>query len=219
MHKLSVHVSSNFQEDCLDSGDIILPAKGETLSLFQVYFQYVGQFQHIIYEPHSRILVDHVYDETDASTAPPGLALVLSVIAIATILEPIRGRLDEVLPVHKHRLKISAAYIRAAMDCLEQQRRMMNHTIESVQAMIILLFLICHIEGFSHRYRTLVAEAVVVSQSLGLHFVDSGNADEDSVVTEMKRRVWWYLAATDWMVSTVEGKTFRSYSSAVDRRC
>ncbi|KAF5005142.1 hypothetical protein FDECE_8399 [Fusarium decemcellulare] len=136
----------------------------------------------------------------------------LSVNAIATILEPVEGDLEGVLPIIKERLKVCAVYMRSAMDCLEQHRRRMDHTLENVQAMIVLQFLINHIEAFSPRYRSLLAEAIAVSHNLGLHLLDSTTAkrrapqDEAySITQEIKRRVWWYLTATDWLVAMAEG--------------
>jgi hypothetical protein len=59
-----------------------------------------------------------------------------------------------------------------------------------------------------------LAEAVTVSHSLGFHHLDSATGrggpsqeETDPITQEIKRRVWWYLAATDWMVSMVEGNT------------
>ena len=74
-----------------------LPPKKETLQLFQVYFDHIGPFQHIIYEPHSRDLIDEVYPQVvhgSTTTAPRGLALMLSVISIAMVLEPVYGNLE-----------------------------------------------------------------------------------------------------------------------------
>ncbi|KAF4631567.1 hypothetical protein G7Y89_g6564 [Cudoniella acicularis] len=216
MHNLSISISADSQvQQYTDSRQIQLPPKWETLRLFQVYFDYIGQFQHIIYEPHFCNLIEEVYYQVvhvSTTTAPRGLALILGVIAIAIILEPLHGNLDAVIPILKERLRICAVYIRSSMDCLEQHRRRMNHTLENVQAMLILQFLINHIEAFSPRYRALLAEAIAVSHSLGLHLIDStttkGSLSQDGtdpVTQEMKRRVWWYLAATDWMVSMAEG--------------
>jgi hypothetical protein len=181
-----------------------------------VYFDYIGYFQHIIYQPHALTLIDEVYhqiSQVSSTTAPRGLALILAVIALGVILEPIAGNLDTVLPVLKERLRISAVYLRASMDCLEQHRRRMSHSIESVQAMLVLQFLLNHVETHSPRYRSLLAEAVTVSHSLGLHLIDSSSSrgglpqeGVDPIIKEMKRRVWWYLTATDWMVSMVEGE-------------
>lgn len=217
MHDLSISVSPDPQvQQDIDSRQIKLPPKGETFRLFQVYFEYIGLFQNIIYEPYACNLIEEVYRQVvhvSATTAPRGLALILSVIALAVILQPLQGNLDVALPVLKERLRICAVYIRSSMDCLEQHRRRMDHTLEDVQAMIILQFLIAHIEAFSPRSRALLTEAVTVSHNLALHLVDwpttKGILSQDMtdpVTQEMKRRIWWYLTATDWMVSMAEGR-------------
>jgi hypothetical protein len=84
--------------------------------------------------------------------------------------------------------------------------------------MLVLQFLINHIEALSPRFRVLLAEALAVSRTLGLHLIDSATTggaplqgSADPVTREMKRRVWWYLTSTDWLVSMVEGE-FASYS-------
>ncbi|KAF5687182.1 hypothetical protein FDENT_5506 [Fusarium denticulatum] len=200
---------------------IQLPPKWETMRLFQVYFRYLGHVQNIIYEPHANILINNAYDQVvniSATTAPRGLALILSVIALATILEPIDEKFTTAIPILKERLGLFAAYIRMAMDCLEQHRRRADHTLENVQALILLSFGIHHTETFSPRYRVLLAEAIAVSHSLGLHVVDRvsvrrGNfkVDADPITQEIKRRVWWYLAATDWASSKAEGTSGATY--------
>ncbi|KAG9257427.1 uncharacterized protein F5Z01DRAFT_388308 [Emericellopsis atlantica] len=222
MHELSISISQDYKSQTTTKPrHIQLPPKWETLRLFGVYFRYLGQVQHIIYEPHARTLVDEAYDQVvnvSATTAPRGLALILSVIAFATILEPVNGDLATAIPILKERLGIFATYIRSSMDCLEQHRRRIDHTLESVQALILVGFGIYHIEAFSPRYRVLLAEAIAVSHSLGLHAVDLASAsrghqrvETDSVTQEMKRRVWWYLAATDWASSKAEGSSGVTY--------
>ncbi|KAF5720118.1 hypothetical protein FMUND_4402 [Fusarium mundagurra] len=200
---------------------IQLPPKWEAMRLFQVYFEYLGHVQNIVYEPHARILVNEAYDKIvniSATTAPRGLALILSVIALATILEPVDSKLTTAIPMLKERLALFAAYIRMAMDCLEQHRRRADHTLENVQALILLSFGIHHTETFSPRYRVMLAEAIAVSHSLGLHVVDRLSAkrghskvDMDPVTQEIKRRVWWYLVATDWASSKAEGTSGATY--------
>ncbi|KAB5559619.1 hypothetical protein GE09DRAFT_1172606 [Coniochaeta sp. 2T2.1] len=223
-HSLSISVLTNScltpqQHGYIDPSQIQLPPKQKAVRLLQIYIGHIGYFQNIIYQPHALELIHEVYHAVSyvsTITAPRGLALILAVIAFGVILDPIEGDFDTVLPVFKQRLKISTVYMRASMDCLEQHRRTLSHSLENVQAMFVLQFLINHIETNSPRARSLLAEAVTVSHSLCLHLVDSISprtspaellsvACEDPIVLEMKRRVWWYLTATDWIVSLVEG--------------
>ncbi|KAI1053549.1 hypothetical protein LB506_012559 [Fusarium annulatum] len=221
-HELYISISADYKsQKTIEPRHIQLPPKWETMRLFQVYFKYLGHVQNIIYEPHTRTLVNEAYDQIvniSATTAPRGLALILSVIALATILEPVDGDLATAIPILKERLGVFAAYIRMAMDCLEQHRRRADHTIENVQALVLLSFGIHHTETFSPRYRVLLAEAIAVSHSLGLHVVDRVSArrghskvDVDPTAQEIKRRVWWYLVATDWASSKAEGTSGATY--------
>ncbi|KAF4334981.1 hypothetical protein FBEOM_11178 [Fusarium beomiforme] len=222
MHDLSISISADYRsQKAIEPRHIQLPPKWETMRLFSVYFHYLGQIQNIIYEPHARLLVDEAYDHVvnvSATTAPRGLALILAVIAMATILEPVDGTLATAVPIFKERLKVFANYIRASMDCLEQHRRRADHTLENVQALIIVSFGIYHTETFSPRYRVLLAEAIAVSHGLGLHALDrvptrrtNRQLEADPVTLEVKRRVWWYLAATDWYSAKAEGTSGLPY--------
>ncbi|KAG5763664.1 hypothetical protein H9Q72_008246 [Fusarium xylarioides] len=67
-------------------------------------------------------------------------------------------------------------------------------------------------------YRVMLAEAIAVSHSLGLHVVDRvsvrpghSKVDADPITQEIKRRVWWYLVATDWASSKAEGTSGATY--------
>ncbi|KAF4949202.1 hypothetical protein FGADI_9059 [Fusarium gaditjirri] len=221
-HELSISISADYKcQKPIEHRHIQLPPKWETTRLFQVYFQYLGHVQNIIYEPHAHILINEAYDQIvniSATAAPTGLALILSVIALAKILEPVDGDLSSAIPILKERLGLFASYVRMAMDCLEQHRRRGGHTLQNVQALILLSFGIHHTETFSPRYRVLLAEAIAVSHHLGLHVVDRvsvrrghSKVDGDPVTQEMKRRVWWYLAATDWASSRAEGTSGTTY--------
>ncbi|KAF4493568.1 hypothetical protein FAGAP_10307 [Fusarium agapanthi] len=154
----------------------LLP-KWETMRLFQVYFQYLGHVQNIIYEPHARTLINEAYDQIvnlSAMTAPTSLASILSVIALATILEPVDGDLTTAIPILKERLGLFAAYIRMALDCLEQHRRRADHTLENVQALILLSFGIHHTETFSPRniWSYILIQPNLISTNLPRHVDD-----------------------------------------------
>jgi hypothetical protein len=218
---ISISSQDYHPQQYVDCRQIYLPSKQETLRLFQVYFEYVGWYQNIIHEPHARDMIEDVYHQVvhvSTTTAPRGLALILSVIALSVVFEPLDEDLVACLPNLKERLKKSALYLRMATDCMEMHDRRMNHSLESVQAMIVLQFLVNHIEAFSSRCRALLTDAIRVAYSLGLHLIDStatqrnpSRNERDPTQHEIKRRVWWYLTATDWLVSLAEGRVFPCY--------
>ena len=94
-HNLCISISAKPEDSQpTDSRRIQLPPKQETARFFQIYFEYIGYFQQIIYKPHAWKLIDEIYYQVayiSTTTAPPGLALIQSVIAISIILKPLRG--------------------------------------------------------------------------------------------------------------------------------
>ena len=92
---------------------------------------------------------------------------------------------------------------------LEFTPRTSARRLADVQDGIILGFLLFHSEGFSTWARSLFANAVAMARDLLLHKIDapsssaSGSPSEgnrDLQETEIKRRMWWHVVATDWYV-------------------
>ncbi|CAH0044340.1 unnamed protein product [Clonostachys solani] len=99
-------------------------------------------------------------------------------------------------------------------DVLEATSQRRKISIEGVQGMILVGFMVAHIDGL-HRYRVLFANALVLARDLGLHRIDhphnSGKANTSQA--EIERRVWWYLCASDWaMAARVGGVSEGIYS-------
>ena len=80
-----------------------------------------------------------------------------------------------------------------------------SSSLEQVKASLILGFTMLRKEGLSARSRWLNHTATIVARELSLHVLDSSKekgrrseSPEDEIQLEMKRRVWWHLAASDW---------------------
>jgi hypothetical protein len=76
--------------------------------------------------------------------------------------------------------------------------------LEMIQGIIILSFVVANFEGVSMRYRSLISTALLLSREMKLHRLDAAlhTSGADAVRIEMCRRVWWYLVATDWYVTS-----------------
>ena len=94
----------------------------------------------------------------------------------------------------------SYVWIRAAVDLFELSQRSTSVSMEGVQGIIIIAFVIGNSEGFSRRCRSLFPQAIWAAQELGLHRIDhpSNMNSANTVRAEIGRRVWWHLCATDW---------------------
>lgn len=102
--------------------------------------------------------------------------------------------------------KAANHWLKTTLDVLEHVKRTASATLATVQAGMILIFLIYHMEGFSPKVRAILAAALSSARDLALHQTDrhrNTQSDESSVeivYKEMGRRVWWHLACTDWSV-------------------
>ena len=104
-------------------------------------------------------------------------------------------------------INVAVLWLRMALDVLEHVRRTASASLETVQAGIIIVFLIYHIEGFSPKVRAIVYATLSVAKDLGMHrtddpsFLPAETSQIEIVEREMMRRVWWHLASTDWYVA------------------
>lgn len=72
-----------------------------------------------------------------------------------------------------------------------------------------LVFLLYHADGFSLKVRALHSSAISVAKELGLHRTDAPRNglplprnQAEIVDRELRRRIWWHLACTDWSLGT-----------------
>lgn len=88
----------------------------------------------------------------------------------------------------------------AAWDLLDQAQRASLNSVDAIQARLILADVLYNIEGTTSRFRYIQSCARAAAYEIRLHLTDlPGNTSTDTpVLREMKRRLWWYIAATDW---------------------
>jgi hypothetical protein len=99
-------------------------------------------------------------------------------------------------------------WIKMIEDLLDVAHRTNSVSIEGVQGLIIVSFVLANLEGLSPRTRSMYNMALQLARELGLHRLDHpSNAHlSSSAKTEIGRRVWWYLAASDWFVLEIYTK-------------
>ncbi|CAI6095935.1 unnamed protein product [Clonostachys chloroleuca] len=102
-------------------------------------------------------------------------------------------------------------------EVFEATRQAEFEGIKIVQALCIIHLLRNKLEGFSFRIRHLHARTVLLARRKGLHMTDAANSGMEKesgkqLELEMKRRIWWYIAATDWNLAANDGPGEGSYS-------
>lgn len=184
-----------------------LPHYSETKLLIERYFDDLSPIHHVIHVPSVRQLVDDLYrqsasgDQTISNVSPEKVALVLAMLTSAIHSQD--------LPTANSQAII---FTTSTLSALAYCKSIGPGTLEEIQAMIILAFVVSHLEGLSRRYWSLFAEATMMSRALGLHLIDDehrkllkAHPASNSIRTEIGRRVWWYLVATDWMFARYPG--------------
>lgn len=103
---------------------------------------------------------------------------------------------------------MSSIWSNAALDVLEYSKRTTAASIEDLQATIIISYVIYNSQGFSPMFHSLRSNMNMMARDLSLHKTDSlkrkGETDPQSsqVEADVKIRLWWHIASTDWTVKS-----------------
>lgn len=200
---------------------INLPTKDVVLTTLEAYAEHVDAVQHIMHVDRTREVVDKVYHriEMRQHVDPGVLAFVLSLCANVAYYWTIgfhRG--SSLFTDNETASKVSSEWARQAFLALEQARTASSTTsIEAIQASILLVFLFYHIEGFNFRVRMMHGTAITMARDLGLHKTDwpgfqrSEPLRQEIIDLEVKRKLWWHLSCTDWLLSFISGPQVGMY--------
>lgn len=133
------------------------------------------------------------------------IALILSIFASTGYLWSTQAN-DELLvfSTPKAATTASSAWTDAALDVADYSRRTSPGSIENIQATIIIEYLIYNNNGFSATCRLLHSSTITMARDLSLHRIDiphrrkTTDSKENITEDETKRRIWWFVASTDW---------------------
>lgn len=190
---------------------VLLPTHSEGLLVFERFKQYVSHYHHITYMPTLESQIKGVYKALAEGQQPDIAHVTLLLTVVATVLYFTKFLDDDFFPDTQSddREKTFVLCFRSALDLLDHARRALTVSLELIQSAIILLFLDFNLEGLTQRVRGLLVQAISVARELGMHRLDclaSRGGEhpqtlELMVATEMQRRMWWHLVATDWMLA------------------
>ncbi|KAJ3545166.1 hypothetical protein NM208_g2649 [Fusarium decemcellulare] len=201
-----------FGEDTTNT--VIFPVYSAAALLLQSYEAKVDHVCRILHIPTIRSLMKALYLRiSQEESVPPGrLAMFLSMFAISAFFyQPSHD--SEVATTEHEAVTLSKFWAKCALDILDQSQRNASGTLEHIQACILMTYVTYHLDGFSARGRHLLTRAASIARDLRLHRLDANQGASSAsqhnprelIDLEMKRRVFWHLASTDWLHSTISG--------------
>ncbi|XXG98040.1 hypothetical protein Hte_004357 [Hypoxylon texense] len=193
---------------------VTFPVHRVAVLLFESYESRVDHMCRILHTPTVRSLLKAFYVRlSQREPVPLGqTALLLSLFALSAFFYyPFEG--SEVATTERDAVSLSQALSKGALDVLDHSRRNTSGTLEDIQAYILMSFVTFHLDGFSARGRILSTAAASIARDLRLHRLDAADEQiaesEPSVRAlidrEIKRRVFWHIATSDWLYATISG--------------
>jgi hypothetical protein len=184
---------------------ILFPLEKEAKLLLTTYTRDLSYIQQIVHPRSLVYTIEDAYQQIEGKRPiqPGCLILLLSIIASVTHVWVVDEQEDG-----RQKLFISSAqanmqaplWVKSTYAVLHATHDNVAPSLETIQGIIILAFLIANIEGVSTRFRSLISMGLTLARELNLHRID---AESSACLTgdlrvEMSRRAWWYLVSTDW---------------------
>jgi Fungal specific transcription factor domain len=170
------------------------------------YFDHIDWIYRIIHVPTVRNIFNMLYMNLEnGQRSPYGYVAFISTIfaSSAFFCSSSCGLfLDRDTAVaHARRLSLLAQDALTAADC------MAHPTIETLQSLVILTQWLMPNIGAIATLRTFSSTLMNTARSLGIHLTDSpdnkrwrAQNEVNWVEVEVKRRIWWHIASTDWYI-------------------
>ncbi|KAK7908874.1 hypothetical protein PG985_016177 [Apiospora marii] len=201
-------------------GPTWLMSRSEALSLFHDFVENAYHLLHVLQLDATRFLISNFYTqlEQDGTTAvnPAHAALILGIAATTAFFWDARVPSQHVFESEKAAQQASLTWRRSALDLLGLVQQSGTASLETAQAYAIVAYLYYNVDGQSVQFRFLHASSVAACREISLHLVDSpGSTDsvaDDAATKEVKRRLWWHVAATDWMLGQCGGPLDGTYT-------
>ncbi|KAI1125268.1 hypothetical protein F5Y10DRAFT_12247 [Nemania abortiva] len=189
----------------------------EALTLLRDFFENPYHLLPIVYEPSVRSLVETFYTQVEQGHEgdPTAAALILSIASLGASFFNHRGTAHTIFASTEAATRASFVWRQTALTILDDPQFPTAGSLESCQARAILAYAVSNLEGCSALFRLLHSSSVAIARDISLHLIDStatARTSDDNATREIKRRLWWHLAATDWLLGLVGGPLDGTYT-------
>ncbi|KUJ10776.1 uncharacterized protein LY89DRAFT_739766 [Mollisia scopiformis] len=195
----------------------MLPTRIQGQILLDYYIDHVNWIYQIIHVPTVQKIFDIVYTHAEQNTVPQYgyVALIATIFALSAYFSSPQSNLYF---HHSEAKRFSYRWVSLAQDALAASNCLSVPTIEALQSLILISQHLMPNIGAIATLRTLAATSMYTARAMGLHKIDSPankarrqNTEVDWVDIEVKRRIWWHLASTDWLLSFMSGAQCGTY--------
>ncbi|KAI8631468.1 hypothetical protein F5Y19DRAFT_397215 [Xylariaceae sp. FL1651] len=169
----------------------------------------------IIHEPSARSMINKFYMQLEQGQEgdPASAALILSIASTSASFFSQNASTHDVFSSIEEAAQSSMAWRQTALAILNEPH-FFGGSLEECQARAILAYVVYNTEGCSARFRFLHSCSVAAARDMSLHLIDSvvqADRSDDFLTKEIKRRLWWHLASTDWLLGQVGGPLDGTY--------
>ncbi|KAK0701728.1 hypothetical protein B0T26DRAFT_757722 [Lasiosphaeria miniovina] len=209
---------------------VVLLAKEEFFALFDNFVGSSNFLPRAFHLPSARVAINNFFSSSSGNhiirqdgnqtSVASVAAFILSICAASAFFwEPSAAATCTLFSSKEDASRQARAWLSTAWELLDQLRQIPGSaSLVQVQASVILSDLIYNMEGCSSRFRCLHYSALALAREISLHLIDApgpvkvNGSEQDGHLTEVKRRVWWHIASTDWLQSIMGGQLDRTYS-------
>ncbi|KAH8664531.1 hypothetical protein BX600DRAFT_437074 [Xylariales sp. PMI_506] len=180
----------------------------EAMLLLNDFFDRPFHLLPFLYKPTVALIVDRFYNQLKNGEAGDSAyaALILSIGALSAFSYDEDNDSQRIFNSAEEAAQTAKAWITSACHLLDDADRGFSSTLEECQARAVLTQAVYNTEGCSARFRFLHSCCITAARDLSLHVIDSPCKAEkrgDVITAEMKRRLWWHIAGSDWLLGTV----------------
>ncbi|KAH7395559.1 fungal-specific transcription factor domain-containing protein [Cadophora sp. MPI-SDFR-AT-0126] len=195
----------------------LLPSRSQGEVLLEYYFDNVNWLYHIIHKPTVRKIFDAVYTDVERGRAPDygHLSLIATLFALSAYF---CGPNSDTCLKYSDAMNYSRRWTLLAQESLSAANCLAHPTVETLQSLILIAAHMMANIGAIATLRTLSATIMHSARMMSLHTLDTPrnkrlreNTTVDYVDLEVKRRLWWHIASTDWMLSFMSGAQCGTY--------
>lgn len=172
--------------------------------MIDYYFSHVNWIYQIVHEPTVRQRFDSLYTSLFYGTdiKHDHLALISTIFALSAYFS---GPMSGLHFKHSEAMLYSRKYTLLAQEALSAANCLSMPTIEGLQSLILISQHMMPNIGAIATLRTLAATIMHTARAMSLHQIDSSknkrlreSVPVDYADLEVKRRIWWHIASTDW---------------------